>query len=607
MTEVNSRKHYIICFVTSFFLRVIWFLYQKKMICIQDELGFMVVPSTLGGNDWSGAIGSISYYGFGYSILATPLYLRTNNPYVIYWSMMVIGAIVLALCSCLIYYLTIRYMEIDSGAAALVAITMPFLAVPEMRYLNNEPMIAMVIWGIVLLLVKLHYEEEKKQKVILSVLLIILMMYSLTIHNRMVAIVAALFFTLLMYRIIFKRWLVSIPVMAGMAVVGAVIVRAFIPYMERTFWKTDLREGVANTVASASGGMISGLMNLADPEYLGAVLRIVAGNFFMSSFHSCGVFCFALLAIIYQVVRLLRKKEQDQPQNIENVMTILEIFGWTAFMATLAGVALLWAGGVRDGMKEGYGVFIYEYKGFYYLRYYAACLSVIVYTVLIRMYHSKNTVSLPWKLRYVISVLFFSVAFMKLITPYIIGTNNGLYAFGCYGGYRADQEITEAGLYIWIFILSVILAMITLWLLGRNNSKGLITLTMMLLLFNYHGGAYTAAVITDSYEDKGDSGYKVFRYLESRVDYDREIYIRSASKHSFTAYQMLLCDYRIVPIEEFPEDMERGFVVTDRLKDEEKRKEDGFKLYRLDDNEYLWVKGYDISEEMFDLCGIEEG
>jgi hypothetical protein len=53
--------------------------------------------------------------------------------------------------------------------------------------------------------------------------------------------------------------------------------------------------------------------------------------------------------------------------------------------------------------------------------------------------------------------------------------------------------------------------------------------------------------------------------------------------------------------------MERGFVVTDRLKDEEKRKEDGFKLYRLDDNEYLWVKGYDISEEMFDLCGIEEG
>ncbi len=602
-----KKKNYIICFLISFALRAVWFLAQKKMICIQDELGFLVVPSTLGGNDWTGAIDNISYYGFGYSALITPVYLLTNNPFVIYWSMMVLGAVVLALTSCVIYNLTTVHMGIDPGTAVYVSIAMPFLAVTEMRYLNNEPMITFVVWAMVLLLVMLHGEENRIRKNVLSVLLMLLTMYTLTIHNRLVAVVACLFLVLIVFWIRDKKPLVTVPSLVGMLVFSAVIIKMAVPFIEKKFWHTDLRGAVANTVSATSDSMTGAASNLLDPGFADAVFRIFAGNMFTSAFFSCGLVAIAAVVMLYELFGLIKRRGADIPGKNTGDILLVDLFGWTTFLLTVLGLSLLWAGGVHTGLQRGKGVYEYGYKIFYYIRYYSAYLSVIIYVLLVRVYNTERLLTWAGKLKSLIFVLFFSDFFLKLISPYLAGTSNGITAFGAYLNYHADRETTDLILYITIFVILAVLFAVIIKLTDIGRSKAVVLLVIMMFVIDYHRGFYNSAILNGSYENRGDAGYTLFRQLEKDESIDKEIYVTSGSRHGFTSYQMHLCDYRIIPSSKFPMNIEKGFVVTDRVKDQMTRIENGFTLYKLDDNEYLWVKGYDFADKLGEVYDLEEG
>ncbi len=598
----------MVCFAISFLLRILWFFAQKKMLCIRDEVGFLVVPATLGGNDWSGMIDVAGYYGFGYSVIFTPLYMLTRNPFVLYWSMMVIGAIILAIASCVIYKISVSYMDIPQVPAVCFATAIVYLADAQMRYLDNEPMITLVIWAMILVFMKLFHEENRAKQYVLSFVMAALMLYALIIHNRLLVAVVCMVIAIVLCFVIFKKLIIPVPIIAGAGVVAAIIEKLFIPYMENNYWDAASRDGVVNSVGTTTTGMFAALSSLSDIGFINAVFRLIVGNLFASSFYSCGIFIFALFFLISQLIRLVKDRTNDLGSDrTDDNLVLMDIFMWPAFAITMAGMIMLWASGVKHGLEQGAGVYEYGYKAFYYLRYYAVYLSLIIYAALVRLYHRRQYFDKYLTGRYIIVILVVYTAFQKLIVPYLIGTYNGLFAFASYGLYSADQEVTESGLYIWIHILSVAIALLALKLVKSGTPRNIVLLSLILLLFNYQRGWYNSAVITDSYSDLGDGGYRTFRYLETEKEFDKSIYVVSTNTHRMAAYQLHLVDYKIIPTEEFPVDLEQGFVVTKNSAQKSLRESEGFTMYKMDDNEYLWITGYEFSDALYGFLGMQGG
>lgn len=56
----------------------------------------------------------------------------------------------------------------------------------------------------------------------------------------------------------------------------------------------------------------------------------------------------------------------------------------------------------------------------------------------------------------------------------------------------------------------------------------------------------------------------------------------------------------MVQTEDFPIELESGIVITSVIKEQEQRYEAGFRCIYLDENEYMWVKGEDLQQQMLE-------
>lgn len=83
-----------------------WFLRYNKGICIVgDEFGYWMNASLLCGYDWSDAAADISYYGWGYSLILTPLMmLFHSNVTLMYQAGLLMNSVML----CAVYFLVIK-------------------------------------------------------------------------------------------------------------------------------------------------------------------------------------------------------------------------------------------------------------------------------------------------------------------------------------------------------------------------------------------------------------------------------------------------------------------------------------------------------------------
>lgn len=594
------KTNYLIVFFLSFFIRIFGFVLNGKMSLIADEMGMLLPAASLAGRDWSGITPLFDYYGFGYSVLFIPIFLITNNPYVIYWSIMVIGAAVLSLATVIGYHMLKEYLNVkDDLYAGFTSFSCLMLALTDMRYINNEPMIVLIcytfLW-LILLLIKFDNDRIRKKKY--TILIFLLLSYALTVHNRLIVIWAAFFLLILIYYILYKQTLISLKIglPLGMCCFGGCY--HLISFVSSYFWIEDENGFLRNSINSTTNTMTSNIIEIFDPNNWNATLNILIGNIFTINFFTCGIMIFAQI-ILFKYIETHFYHSSTFTGEIKSSLIVNRMIEtgstmfFLTFIITIAGLMVQWGPLASKGMDLGYDANTMSTKIFVYIRYYSSYASATVLLFLAFVYHNRHVLKRYMTHACILFTFVFIYWFIKIV-PYIRSSSIGLTVFGSYGFYTTDNTITSGKLYIFCGFLILILFIVVC--ISYKKEKIIIPIFLMFLLITYRY-YYNSAFLQSSGEHKATGGYQFIKEIEENIELPTTLYI-SAYTSYYYSYQFLLNDYKIVQIDTFPEEFDSGIIITMDMEDQALRYEKGFKCVQMDKYAYMWVKGPELQKQM---------
>jgi hypothetical protein len=174
-----------------------------------DEFGPLDMASYLAGNDWTNVASDISaYYGYGYYGFMFWLFKLTDNYRVIYISISIIDIFITSAICILIYSIVSNIVLKKDGAEAIVITVIVSVSYSYSCFIRNEQPAFVLVWIICkMLILCVENNNNKKKNMIFSVLTAVLIGYSISVHERLVALfiavlIVAIIFRLLNYRTI---------------------------------------------------------------------------------------------------------------------------------------------------------------------------------------------------------------------------------------------------------------------------------------------------------------------------------------------------------------------------------------------------------------------
>lgn len=201
----------LLLFLVCFLPRAISSLFMDYTMYIADETSTISGVTLLSDMDWSNVISLVGYYGVGFTVLFTPLYSLFDDPFIIYHIMLLVMCLLQSL-PVLIAYRIIRYhlKEANNLVCLIAAVSANYMVTRRPNNVTNEHPLILLSWLIVwLLFILLDTLDNYKKKVFFSALLALAMGYAMTIHERGLLYVVALFIMVIFFLWVYRRLLIS--------------------------------------------------------------------------------------------------------------------------------------------------------------------------------------------------------------------------------------------------------------------------------------------------------------------------------------------------------------------------------------------------------------
>lgn len=186
---------FVIFFGGIFLSRVFYITRIYGPIVYTDEIGYWGHAANLTGNTWAGVMNNLPWYGFGYSLLLAPVFQLSHNMIVMYRAAIILNAL-MGLCSFVLAY---KIIKKTSDVSDIIAGLFAFISVSYSAYIFyshiawGETLLALLIWLIL-------YETvtfEDAPTFLKGFLLGITTGFGYVVHNRMLAVIGAVFFVVL--------------------------------------------------------------------------------------------------------------------------------------------------------------------------------------------------------------------------------------------------------------------------------------------------------------------------------------------------------------------------------------------------------------------------
>lgn len=588
------RLSIIIVFLIAFLPRFILCFFSYPANFPGDEVTTAASAATAYGFDWSNVLAIGRYYGQGFTILFTPLYYITDNPIILFRLMNMTYALLQALGSLIAFHCMRKYFNVTNILyLSICAIGCSYLLETRATLVFNEHPLLLICWIIVWLLLKLESSiDNKKKHMKYTIVLVFLLVYSLSIHTRAVTLWVALAFTVIFYFWIYRKWIISLPVLAIFGGIGAVGSGIAVAYIQKTIWSQNTGT-LANTHFSINLDNIKRLMQVSSWQ---AWANIIIGQINTVYVITCGM---AIIGVVI-LCRLLwnaflRKPEllnsPDSP--ILSRFILLGSFFGIAVVVTIGGQSISWLPGVADGMIAGFGSNEYSFKAFTYFRYFGLYTGPLLMLVFSYAYLYKNKLMQYCKTATIIVILL-QAYFTICIVPYnynfqeYVTTLFRPFVFFLTG--RNTNVYTFLGSSLTVFILWIII-----WLCYRKKNIMFPALLVTIMLIYQ----YCSLTIHYDYYKQGtryqmvNSSYKLMTGLEYNDVIPKDIYVIPRENNTSTApyftYQFYLNHYRVHPT--LPEvDLKEG-IAFHNTPDYEYLMQLGYTYIKLDRNEYIYVKG----------------
>ena len=434
MKKVNLKNNYIEkdnSFVFAILLVFIIAFIPKAYAALKsfpypiyDEIGTIAFPAHLAGRDWSEALQSTAYYGFGYAIIYTPLFAMIKEPIFLYTCICLTNALIQALCAVICYVVLKKFLFIHANTyiCMVLSIMASFFHYARV-FASNEDGLLIVNWLTVLNLCILIKTEQKATKRIISLLTILVPLYGMTMHTRAIILPAALvateiFFFLYLKKRVFSRgtWVFFI--------VGYFGIKRYIHFVQDILWKRVGGELYNGKVASIDTDILPSVFDLTSWK---TFLFIVFGEMNTINMITGTLLIVSLASFIYLLFKscVSYRNSEEISLTTETELYVGVVFSLCS-AGMVFGMVVQWWNGVYRGLLAAEKD-IPSYKALTYTRYaytYIGILLIIGSVLILSYQHDVQLCLIRWSTA--ISV-FLQIFWIEFILPYVSGCGEALY------------------------------------------------------------------------------------------------------------------------------------------------------------------------------------
>ncbi len=356
--SAKEKKNYGMVFAITLIMKLLFLCQHVNYGINQDRIGDLIAPASLAGRDWSLLIPKVKYYGYGFKWIYSIFMAFTDNPYKIYYAIMLMYCVLMALTAVLVYHIITAYFgNVHESVAKVLAIYMGLVGLVDMK---SESSVYMATWITAFILVKSIYETDKKKKNRLAIAMALFLAYSLTLHERMLAMILGFAIAYVLYRIKLGEWIFSPVIYAPAQIMSYILVSGANDLYRKHFWGTT---EVGNSSAIPSG-LGDSLYFVQSWEGFKFAIKFVWSNLVTLIMQTYGLAIIALMLFGISFLIVWKKKDEAEQYVVqEKTQFALVWFGGISAAIVIAGLAVSWGNVAYLGN-------LYSYKGFVYGRYY---------------------------------------------------------------------------------------------------------------------------------------------------------------------------------------------------------------------------------------------
>ncbi len=583
---------YFVIFLLALLPRLFFIaLHHQPFRTPMDEMVTLSTAAFGAGYDWSALVVSAEhYYGGGFTILFSPLLKSRWDSFHVFAMILSVDAVLQSISAPIACYISKKHFKvIKREYLYLISLVSSYLVVARAQTTLNEHALIAITWILWFLLCKLvAWEECYAKKTFYTVMLFLTMSYALTIHARTKMFWIAVVVTTICYYLFRKKWLIAkVPAVISGAI-GYYGAGKFVDWVKKSVWLWQEGEPLKNTEVNIQ---ITREM-LHQPEFYQGFFSTIVGQVHTSVTFTCGLTALALViacSVFFAYVKDRKTKENlwiEQKPYMNYIMVSIIFFG-VCIAGTIFAQSLSWSGQVLDALnaKKSYG-----FKAYTYIRYYGIYLGPFFYAILMYIYfHIEEwNVKIKWCIRIFVWIEFL---FLLLVFPYIKNSN---VASEVYWPFALWNKLRGEDVRFYVYLLGVLVStlifLLSLYLIHKKKLELYLGVFLALLMFQYGWNAYYwDGNYMETYEAQTNAGYAFVKELEQEgMDIPEKIYVKATApmgQDPSYVYQMLLRDYKLIP--EVPDSSTENVVLLCNQAGVRKLSKKKFKIYSLDDNEFV--------------------
>lgn len=581
-----------------------------------DEMSTMSAGAYMAGLDWTEATAfGKHYYGGGMTILMAPLFRMISEPQALYRACLLFCAVLQSLAAPVAYHILRKYLRVQKKAYLyLASLASAFLMVNRALVVYNEHMLVLVSWLAALILCRLISESraekpDYRKQAVYSVALMLLLSYSLTLHTRAKTLWIALVILVILYFLLYKKWLVAkLPALLS-GVAGYWLAGRFIYWSKTTLWLWQEGMELKNTAVHLN--LTAEL--LTSPVSWQGWFATVIGQVHTSVIFTGGFSAIAITLLMIYICKngkdiFIKKKRPvvDNPEQfaVKPYLLVLSTFFLMCIGATILAQSITWLFRVQDALLNNtYGTRAYGYKAFTYFRYYGAYMGPFFLAALGYMYHYRTYLKkyLPAVFAVFAGI---QVLFLCLVLPHITKNMVASEVYWPFGLHKSFDDPMRGMVYLAGVLVCCISFLVMFVALCKGRRMVPAALLLVLVVYQYvYNGVYFDGSYAERYHTRADAGCELILNMEKAgCELPEELYVtgykENQTQKPLYTYQFLLNRHKLIPGK--PEgSVEKAIVFCAKQKDQNLLKE-GYQYAVLDEDECVYVKGGEYISMMED-------
>ena len=384
---LSDKVCYVLIFVFVVILHEVLNLFFETLCSLPTEMASLGIAAYVAGYDWSSLLADTDYYGNGFYFLMAPLLNVIENTYVFHQVTLFIVVLINWIPSVLCYKLMKRSID-NNMVCLLTAIIVSLLDVVTTVAATNEHPLKLIIWLCLYMLIELINEERRLKRWLYSFFVAILLAYSITVHERALALVCVISVTVVLFLLLFKKCIVNLPIFYGTLLGGYVLSRKAVNFIVKLLWVSDDGSELRN-----SNGTIGKILGLVDELFssngIEGFFNTIMSQLFAGNMYSLGVLaiilCVTFLIFKDALMGAIRKTANDQVKLQEQFVIACVCVG-TA-IGTVCANAVLNIEAAKILIAQNTGA-----KFYFFLRYYFIYLSPMFMLVIVYVYEFRERI-----------------------------------------------------------------------------------------------------------------------------------------------------------------------------------------------------------------------